>query len=78
MVGEELSVTAVVTATDPLCQAHLSVKAEYLEGGGHSDLQIFTRQGADRQPLQVHSTLLPIRQSLIQVLLERQCSVIGC
>ena len=62
MVGEELSVTAVVTATDPLCQAQLSVKAEYLEGGGHSDLQVFTRQGADRQPLQVKLSLVATKQ----------------
>lgn len=53
MVGEEVPVTAVVIASDPLYQVQLSVKAEYLEGGGHSELQIFTSLASDRQPLQV-------------------------
>ena len=58
MVGEQLSVTAVVTAADQLYQVQMSVKAEYLEGGGHSDLQVFTDLTSDRQPVQVPAPLL--------------------
>lgn len=53
MVGEQLPVIAVVVAADPLYEVQLSLKAEYLEGGGHSDLQIYTTLAADRDPLQV-------------------------
>ena len=54
MVGEQMSVSVVTAAADALRKAEVAVKAEYLEGGGHSELQILV-DNADgtTQPLQV-------------------------
>ena len=54
MVGEQMPVTIAVTAADAVLQAELAVKAEYLEGGGHSELPILVRsEGGNAQQLQV-------------------------
>ena len=47
MVGEQMPITLSVTAADPILQAELAVKAEYLEGGGHSELQMLLRNADD-------------------------------
>ncbi len=61
MVGEQMPVSLVTSAADALRKAEVAVKAEYLEGGGHSELQILVDNGDGMtQPLQVrcHEFLL--------------------
>ena len=54
MVGEQMPVSLVTAAADALMKADVAVKAEYLEGGGHSELQILVDNGdGTTQPLQV-------------------------
>ena len=48
-----MPVTLVATAADALTHAEVAVKAEYLEGGGHSDLQILVNNEHGTQALQV-------------------------
>lgn len=55
MVGEHMPLSLVATAADALTHAEVAVKADYLEGGGHSDLQILVNNGDSRQALQVGS-----------------------
>lgn len=58
MVGEQMPITIANTAADAVSQAELAVKAEYLEGGGHSELQILVRNDdGSTQPLQVPAAL---------------------
>lgn len=54
MVGEQMPVSVVTAAADAVRKAEVAVKAEYLEGGGHSELQILV-DNADgtKQPLKV-------------------------
>ena len=55
MVGEQMPVSVVTSAADAVRKAEVAVKAEYLEGGGHSELQILVDNGdGTTQPLQVH------------------------
>lgn len=54
MVGEQMPVTLGITAAGPIFELEVVVKAEYLEGGGHSDLQILLPDAEDNTtPLQV-------------------------
>ena len=54
MVGEQMAVTLGITAAGPISQLEVVVKAEYLEGGGHSELQILLPDAEeDRPSLQV-------------------------
>ncbi len=53
MVGEQMPVAVVTTAAGALMQAEVAIKAEYLEGGGHSELQILVSADGGTQPLQV-------------------------
>ena len=54
MVGEQMPVSLVTVAADAVRKAEVAVKAEYLEGGGHSELQILVDNGdGTTQPLQV-------------------------
>lgn len=54
MVGEQMLVSLVTAAAHALMKAEVAVKAEYLEGGGHSELQILVDNGdGTTQPLQV-------------------------
>ena len=59
MVGEQMAVTLGITAAGPISQLEVVVKAEYLEGGGHSELQILLPDAEeDRPSLQVRLFLL--------------------
>lgn len=54
MVGEQMPVTLGIAAAGPILQLEVVLKAEYLEGGGHSELQILLPDAEDnRPPLQV-------------------------
>ncbi len=54
MVGEQMPFSLVTSAADAVRKAEVAVKAEYLEGGGHSELQILVDNGdGTMQPLQV-------------------------
>ena len=53
MVGEQMPVSLGVTASDALTDAEVAIKAEYLEGGGHSELQVLVINGDGTQALQV-------------------------
>ena len=58
MVGEQMPVTLDITAAGPILQLEMVVKAEYLEGGGHSELQILLADAEDNSPsLQVRLQL---------------------
>lgn len=53
MVGEYMPVTLGITAAGPILHLEVVVKAEYLEGGGHSELQILMPDAEDtNKPLQ--------------------------
>ena len=67
MVGEQMPVTVTATAADAVAQAELEIKAEYLEGGGHSELQILVSQDGSTRELQVAQLpLLRLRPILTQ------------
>lgn len=54
MVGEQMPITLAITTSGPIHGLEVVVKAEYLEGGGHSDLPILLPQPSNNtQPLQV-------------------------
>ena len=54
MVGEHMPVTLTITAAGPILGLEVVVKAEYLEGGGHSELPILLSHSEENtQPLQV-------------------------
>lgn len=42
-----MPITLGITAAGPILQLELVVKAEYLEGGGHSELQILLADAED-------------------------------
>lgn len=50
MVGEQMPVTLGITAAGPIAQLEVVVKAEYLEGGGHSELQILLPDAEESRP----------------------------
>ncbi|DBA90115.1 TPA: hypothetical protein ACH3X1_003431 [Trebouxia sp. C0004] len=63
VVGEQMPVSLVTAAADALMKAEVAVKAEYLEGGGHSELQILVDNGdGTTQPLQVPLQLPDLEQ----------------
>ncbi|KAL0042524.1 hypothetical protein WJX79_002345 [Trebouxia sp. C0005] len=54
MVGEQLRVSLITAAADAITKAEIALKAEYLEGGGHSELPILVANGdGATPPLQV-------------------------
>ena len=54
MVGEHMPVSLSITPAGGISQLEVAVKAEYLEGGGHSELQILVPEDEERMtPLQV-------------------------
>lgn len=54
IVGEQMPVTLGITAAGPILEVEVVVKAEYLEGGGHSELQILLPDAeSSNTPLQV-------------------------
>ena len=62
MVGEQMPITLAANAADPILQPELAVKAEYLEGGGHSELQMLVvNSDGTTQPLQVRDHLYFVR-----------------
>ena len=57
MVGAQMRIPIARTPADAVAKAELAVKAEYLEGGGHSELQILVdSDDGSTQPLQVSNT----------------------
>ena len=73
MVGEQMPVSLVTVAADAVRKAEVAVKAEYLEGGGHSELQILVDNGdGTTQPLQVrcHDCLLMFLLNFVDVFVD--------
>ena len=63
-----MPVTIAIAAADAVLQAELAVKAEYLEGGGHSVLPILVRsEEGSTQHLQVPIISPPSRNALMVV-----------
>lgn len=66
MMGEQMPITLAVTAADPLLEPEVAMKAEYLEGGGHSELQmLLIDSDGTTQPLQVCSVAFPAKQPIL-------------
>ena len=65
MVGEQLRVSLITAAADAITKAEIALKAEYLEGGGHSELPILVANGdGATPPLQVRLICMEFKKDL--------------